>query len=220
MLTAKISGDALAWIKKKPPRSKFKQLFLETKALLIPIMSSGSAKSPAEGLKNSECERGVITTRPPIPYVAAVDPYEKQEKTEIKTRLPDGKNYQMVPFRLGTNEEYINHVIAMIRLAEQKDLKNSIEKAFVTVSEIKEKVGPIHKKINMSKSAQEKEGLRKTLKTTKKALKVAEKNALKGGREVLQVVLHLLRRQSLYPVGKGGPRNASEGSLGCTERVT
>ena len=220
MLTAKIAGDALAWIKRKPPRSTFKQLFLETKTLLVPIMSSGSAKSPAEGLKNSECERGVITTRPPIPYVAAVDPYEKQEKTEIKTRLPDGKTYQMVPFRLGTNEEYINHVIAMIRLAEQKDLKNSIEKAFVTVSEIKEKVGPIHKKINMSKSAQEKEGLRKTLKTTKKALKVAEKNALKGGREVLQVVLHLLRRQSLYPVGKGGPRNASEGSLGCTERVT
>ncbi len=58
----------------------FKQLFLETKTLLIPIMS-GSAKSPAEGLKDSECERGVITTRPPIPYVAAVDPYEKHEKT-------------------------------------------------------------------------------------------------------------------------------------------
>ena len=178
LLTAKISGDALDWIKKKPPKSMFKKLFLETKALLIPIMS-GSAKSPAEGLKDSECERGVITTQPPIPYVATVDPYEKQEKTKIKTRLPDGTTYQMVPFRLGTNEEYINHVIAMIRLAEQKDLKNSIEKAFVTVSEIKEKVGPIHKKINMSKSAQEKEGLKKTLKTTKKALKVAEKNALK-----------------------------------------
>ena len=38
-LTAKISGDTLDWIKRKPPRSKFKQLFLETKALLIPIMS-------------------------------------------------------------------------------------------------------------------------------------------------------------------------------------
>ena len=50
---------------------------------------------------------------------------------------------------------------------------------WVTVSEIEEKVGPIHKKINTSKSAQEKEGLKKTLKTTKKALKLAEKNALK-----------------------------------------
>ncbi len=61
LLTAKISGDALDWIKKKYLKSTFKQLILETKALLIPIMS-GSAKSPAEGLKDSECERGVITT--------------------------------------------------------------------------------------------------------------------------------------------------------------
>ena len=61
-LTAKISGVALDWIKKKPPRSMFKRLFLETKMLLIPIMS-GSAKSPAEGLKDSECKREVITTR-------------------------------------------------------------------------------------------------------------------------------------------------------------
>ena len=104
---------------------------------------------------------------------------EKQEKTEIKTRLPDGTNYQMVPFRLGTNKDYINYVIAMIRLVEQKDLKNSVEKAFVTVSKIEEKVGPIHKKINMSKSAQEKEGLKKTLETTEKALELAEKNAVK-----------------------------------------
>ena len=178
MLTAKISGDALDWIKKKPLKSMFKRLFLETKALLIPIMS-GSAKSSAEGLKDSECKWGVITTQPPIQYVAAVDPYEKQEKTKIKTRLPDGTNYQIVPFRVGTNEDYINHIIAMIRLVEQKDLENSVEKAFVTVSKIEEKVGPIHKKINMSKSTQEKEGLKKALETTEKALKLAEKNALK-----------------------------------------
>ena len=126
LLTARISGNALDWIKRKPPRSTFKQLFLGTKMLLIPIMSTGSAKSPAEGLKDSECKRGVITTRPPIPYVAAVDPYEKAEKTEIKTRLPDGTNYQMVPFGSRTNEDYINHLIAMIRLVEQKDLEKLI----------------------------------------------------------------------------------------------
>ncbi len=111
--------------------------------------------------------------------MAVVDPYEKQEKTEIKTRLPDGTNYQMVPFRLKTNKDYINHVIVMIRLVEQKDLENSKEKAFVTASEIKEKVGPLHKKINMSKNAQEKEGLKKTLKTTEKVLELTDKNALK-----------------------------------------
>ncbi len=128
--------------------------FFETKTLLVPIMS-GSTKSPAEGLKDSECERGVITTQPPIPYVVAVDPYKKQEKTEIKTRLPDGTNYQMVPFYLGTNEEYINHVIVMIRVIEQKDLPNSVERVFVTVSKIEEKVGPIHKKTVQLKSLEQ-----------------------------------------------------------------
>ncbi len=116
----KISGDELDWIKKKPPKSPFKQLFFETKALLIPIMS-GNAISPAEGLNDLEYERGAITTWPPNPYVAPVDLYKKPEKTKIKTKLPDGMNYQMVPFRSGTNEDYVNHIIVMIRLVEQKN---------------------------------------------------------------------------------------------------
>ena len=75
---------------------------------------SGNAKSPGEGLKDSECEREAIANWPPILYVTPVDPYEKQEKTEIKVKLPDGTNYQMVPFRAGSNKDYVNHVIAMI----------------------------------------------------------------------------------------------------------
>jgi hypothetical protein len=145
--------------------------------LLIPIMS-GSAKSPVEGLKDSECKRGVITTRPPILYMAAVDPYKKAEKIEIKTRLPDGTNYQMVPFHPGTNEEYVNHIIAMIRLVEQKDFENSVEKAFTAVSELEKKVRPLHKKLNMSKNPQEKDSLQKLINATEKLLKEAEKNAL------------------------------------------
>ncbi len=79
--------------------------------------------------------------------MATVDPYEKPEKTEIKTRLPDGTNSQMVPFRSATNKEYVNHIIAMIRLVEQKDFENSVEKAFAAVSELEKKVGPLHKKL-------------------------------------------------------------------------
>jgi hypothetical protein len=133
LLTAKISGDALKWIKKLPPKSSFKQLFLETRSLLIPIMS-GNTKSPGEGLKDTECKQGAIANRPPIPYMAPVDSYEKQEKTKIKVKLPDGTNYQMVPFCAGSNKDYVNHVIAMIRLIQQKDLDNSVEKVFVAVS--------------------------------------------------------------------------------------
>ena len=74
---------------------------------------SANAKNLPEGLKDSECERGNIVNRPPISYVQPVDPNKKQEKTEIKVKLPDGTNYQMVPFQAETNEDHITHVIAM-----------------------------------------------------------------------------------------------------------
>jgi hypothetical protein len=108
-----------------------------------------------------------------------VDPYEKPEKTFIKTKLPEGTNCQMVPFQSGTNKDNVNHIIAMIRLVEQKDLENSVEKVFGTASDIEGKVGPLYKKLNMSKDPQEKEGLKKRIETTEKTLKVAEKNNLK-----------------------------------------
>ncbi len=101
-------------------------------------MSSGSAKSPAEGLKNSECEQGVITTQPPILYVVEVDPYKKAKNSEIKTRLADGTNYQMVPFRSGTNKDYVSHLIAMVCLVEQLDLEKSIEAAFAFFKKVEE----------------------------------------------------------------------------------
>ena len=51
-LTAKILGDALDWIKKWPPKSAFRRLFLETKLLLVPIMSASAKKlrGRAQGL--------------------------------------------------------------------------------------------------------------------------------------------------------------------------
>ncbi len=142
-------------------------------------MSTGSAKSPAEGLKDSEWEQGVITTRPPIPYVVAVDPYEKAEKTKIKTKLADGTNYQMVPFRSGTNEDYVSHLIAMIHLLQQLGLEKSVEVAFKAVEELEDKIGPLNKKLNMSKSQQEKDNLKKLVEQAKKLLETNQKTALK-----------------------------------------
>ncbi len=56
-LSAKTSGDVLGWIKKSPPKSFFKKLFLETRSLLVPITSM-STKNLLEGLKDLECKRG------------------------------------------------------------------------------------------------------------------------------------------------------------------
>ena len=109
-------------------------------------------KNPPEGLKDSECERGNIVNRPPILYVEPVDSNGKQEITKIKVKLPDGTNYQIVPFQSGTNESYVTHVIAVMQLLEQKEMQENVEKAFGAVTAIKDdKLGSLYKKFNASK---------------------------------------------------------------------
>ncbi len=95
-LSVRLSCNMLDWICKSPPKRNFKHLFLE--GPLLKAIMSGNEKSPPEGLKDSECEQGTIINWPPIPYVQPADLNEKQEKTEIKLKLPDGTYYQMVPF--------------------------------------------------------------------------------------------------------------------------
>ena len=108
-----------------------------------------------------------------------VDPYEKAEKTEIKTKLADGTNYQMVPFRSGTNKDYVSHLIAITRLVEQLDLEKSIEAAFAALKEVEDKIGPLNKKINMCKNQQEKEALKKLLEQAEKLMEQNRKTTLK-----------------------------------------
>ncbi len=139
---------------------------------------SANAKNPPEGLKDSECKRGNIVNRPPILYVQPMDPNKKQGKTEnkVKVKLPDRTNYQMVLFQAGTNEDYITHIITMKRLLEQKKIEDEVEKAFGVVTVIMDdKLGPLYKKLNMSKSKQEKEDLQKQLESdSEEVLKAPE----------------------------------------------
>ena len=119
-----------------------------------------------------------IVNSPPIPYVQSVDPNDKQEKTKIKIKLPDGTIYQMVPFRAGTNEDYVFHIIVMKQLLEQKEMEENIEKAFGAVTAIRDdKPVPLYKKFNMSKVNSEKEDLKKQIETTKEDLLKAKKEA-------------------------------------------
>ncbi len=79
----------------------------------------------------------------------------------------------MAPFHAGINKDYVNHIVAMICLVEQKDLENFMEKLFAAASELKEKVGPLYKKLNMSKNPHEEESLKKQINTAEKDLKKA-----------------------------------------------
>ena len=84
----------------------------------------------------------------------------------------------MVPFRARSNEDYVNHFIAMIRLIQQKERESAVEKVFGVISDISYKLGALYKKLNMANFNQEKDNLNKQIETTKKDLEKAKKVAL------------------------------------------
>jgi hypothetical protein len=77
-------------------------------------------KSLPEGLKNTECKKATPPVRPPIPYVPPTDLLKKGEAKQIKVKLPNGTRFQMPTYSSGNNEEYLTHIIAVLRLVKQK----------------------------------------------------------------------------------------------------
>jgi hypothetical protein len=79
-------------------------------------------KSP-DGSKDAECEKGQLSHRPPIPYVPVVDIVTLKEEPQIfKIKLPDASHLSMPIYSRGNNKEYLTHIVAVLRVIEQKGL--------------------------------------------------------------------------------------------------
>ncbi len=103
---------------------------------------SSNLKSPPEGLKNAECEKGTLPVRPPIPYVPPTDLLEKRETEQNKVELPNGTKFQMPTFDSGNNEEYLDHVIAVLRLVKQKGTAAEVQEAYAALITIRKEMSP------------------------------------------------------------------------------
>jgi hypothetical protein len=83
---------------------------------------STSLKSP-DGLKDAECKKGQLSHRPPIPYVPVVDIVTPKEEPQVfKIKLSDASHLSMPIYSRGNNEEYLAHIVAGLRMIEQKGL--------------------------------------------------------------------------------------------------
>ena len=74
-------------------------------------------------------------------------------------------------------------------------MEENIEKAFGVVTDTRDKLGPLYKKLNMSKFNQEKEDLNKQIKTT-------EEDLLKAKRGALAEIVKAYELLCVYFVGK------------------
>jgi hypothetical protein len=80
-------------------------------------------KSP-EGLKDHECEKGNLSHRPPIPYAPPTDLLPATTKIEtIKIKVADGSTVNMKIYSVGSPEEYLSHIVAVLGLIDRKGLR-------------------------------------------------------------------------------------------------
>ncbi len=99
---------------------------------------STSLKFP-DGLKDAECKKGQLSHRPPIPYVLMVAIVTPKEDPQVfKIKLPNVLHLSMPIYSRGKNEEYLAHIVAVLRVIEQKGLPKKcrvLAKAVVRRSE-------------------------------------------------------------------------------------
>jgi hypothetical protein len=83
---------------------------------------STSLKSPDE-LKDAECEKGQLLHWPPIPYVPVVDiVMPKEDPWVFRIKLPNASNLSMPIYSRANYEGYLAHIVAVLRVIEQKGL--------------------------------------------------------------------------------------------------
>jgi hypothetical protein len=81
-----------------------------------------SLKSP-DGLKDAECKKGQLSHRPPILYVLVVEIITPKEESQVfKIKLPDASHLNTPIYSRGNNKEYLAHIVAVLRVIEQKGL--------------------------------------------------------------------------------------------------
>jgi hypothetical protein len=96
-------------------------------------------KTP-DRLKDTECKKGQLSNRPPIPYVSVVDIVMPKEEPQIfKVKLPDESHLSMPIYSPGNNKEYLAHIVAVLQIIAQKGLPKKcriLPKAVVRRSEV------------------------------------------------------------------------------------
>jgi hypothetical protein len=121
-----------------PPKSSFKKLLIGT-GLWQHVKMSTSLKSPNR-LKDSECEKGQLSHRLPIPHIPVVDIVMPKEEPQIfKVKLLDASHLSMPIYSRGNNKEYLVHIVVVLRIIKQKGLPKKcrvLAKAVVKRSEV------------------------------------------------------------------------------------
>jgi hypothetical protein len=105
-------------------KSPFKKLLLGTRLWCYTYIKMSTNLKSIDMLKDAKCKKGQLSQRPPIPYVPVVDVVmPKEDPAVLKVKLPNNSHISVPIFSHGNNKEYIAHIVAVLRINEQKGLQ-------------------------------------------------------------------------------------------------
>jgi hypothetical protein len=171
---------------------------------LLARMSSSSKAN--EGLKDSESKKGHLGKCPPIPYVPPMDLLQAKDNTEIlKVKLPNASVFYMIIFAKGSPEEYLQHVIAILCLINQKGLdalivvhNKEMKSAAAALGALKQKsIGPVY--LGSSKDLEACKNEKEALKLEKALTQEMLVNAIKAYNEDVAATYKLLHNLLAKP---------------------
>jgi hypothetical protein len=149
---------------------------------------STNLKYPPEGLQKTKCKTVTPPVRPPIPYVPPTDLHKKWETEQIKVKLPNRTKFQMPIYGTGNNEEYLVHIIAILRLVKQKGTAAKVKEAFAAFVTVRKEISPLLE-FPDDKTATKKEARKKKLNNLKEALKAKKDIAVKKAQKAYKLFL-------------------------------
>jgi hypothetical protein len=119
LLVAKRPSCPTGLLPKCGGRTSFKQLIQGTRLNLV-LLRKMSVIGP-EDIKDTACERGRVTQRPPISYVQYKYPKWLTEPDSVKVKLPQGNQYtcDLMPDASNT-ETYLKWFQTYLRVLREK----------------------------------------------------------------------------------------------------
>ena len=110
----------------KRPAKAFKRLIL-TMPLCQHLLLTMSTNPTSVELNDSECKKGQVTQRPPIPYAASKSGLLMMTtRGTAKMKMPEGEHKQAILGDGADGEEYVKHLMSFDRLMEKKGYRGLI----------------------------------------------------------------------------------------------
>ena len=117
------SHNSSSWVPTSSAEVSFQEASARYRTLALHLSQNEYQPQVHRHVEGRRVQEGAVISTVPIPYVPVVDVVTpKEDPAVLKVKLPDNSHISVPIFSRGNNEEYIAHIVAVLRIIKQKGL--------------------------------------------------------------------------------------------------